>query len=274
VRFTAEHNYNKDSREAMYAWMARWLQHAPEDVKRPERSFSVDRITDLLVFYNRPLPDGAVTAAELTDRWIASARAQLASADRPVLEAALRHALGFGAESPPPAPSAKPARRIAVVAGSQPEVEGLLRKAGFEIRPVSFTPFDAAAAGQVQHFETYNRTAASQRVADIVTALRASPSAVLIANGEAALPALLAAAVAPARLVVADVGGFDTSSDTQFLDRIYIPGLRRAGDFETAAAMTRAVVIAHNAGDAFKLTGPRVERAALSPRQIVALAEQ
>ena len=27
----AEHNYNKDSREAMYAWMARWLQHAPAD---------------------------------------------------------------------------------------------------------------------------------------------------------------------------------------------------------------------------------------------------
>ena len=35
VRFTAEHNYNKDSREAMYAWMARWLQNAPADVKRP-----------------------------------------------------------------------------------------------------------------------------------------------------------------------------------------------------------------------------------------------
>src|SRR6266487_2952978 len=32
VRMTAEHNYNKDSREAMYAWMARWLQHAPPDV--------------------------------------------------------------------------------------------------------------------------------------------------------------------------------------------------------------------------------------------------
>jgi hypothetical protein len=272
VRFTAEHNYNKDSREAMYAWMARWLQHAPEDVKRPERSFSADRITDLLVFYNRALPDGAVTPAQLTDRWIASAKAQLASTDRPILESALRHALGFGAESPAPAAPAKPARRTALVAGSQPEVEALLRRAGFDVRPVRFTPFDADAAGKVQHFETYNRTAASQKVADIVVALRASPSAVLIANGDAALPALLAAAVAPARLVVADVGGFDTSSDTQFLDRIYLPGLRRAGDFETAAAMARAVVIAHNAGDAFKLTGARVERETLSPQQIVALA--
>ena len=40
VRITAEHNYNKDSREAMYAWMARWLQKAPADVKITERSFS------------------------------------------------------------------------------------------------------------------------------------------------------------------------------------------------------------------------------------------
>src|SRR5262249_18226899 len=29
VRMNAEHNYNKDSREAMYAFMAHWLQHAP-----------------------------------------------------------------------------------------------------------------------------------------------------------------------------------------------------------------------------------------------------
>ena len=30
VRFDAEHNYNqRQSREAMYAWMARWLQQRP-----------------------------------------------------------------------------------------------------------------------------------------------------------------------------------------------------------------------------------------------------
>jgi hypothetical protein len=273
VRFSAEHNYNKDSREAMYAWMARWLQHAAEDVKRPERSFSVDRITDLLVFYNRPLPDGAVTPAELTDRWIASAKAQLVSTDRPILGAALRHALGFGAEPPlPPAVPVKPVRRIAVVAGSQPEVEALLRKAGFDVRPVSFTPFDAAAAATVQHFETYNRTAASQKVADIVAALRANPSAFLAANGDAALPALLAAAIAPVRRAVVNVDGFDTSSDAQFVDRVYIPGLRRAGDFQTAAGMARGDVIVHGAGDGFRVSGIRVEPKVLAARDIAALA--
>lgn len=272
VRFTAEHNYNKDSREAVYAWMARWMQNAPADVKRPERSFSPDKITDLLVFYARALPDGAVTAGELTERWIASAKAQLSNTDRPVLAAALRHALGFGAESMPSVPPARSARRTAVVAGSQPEVQALLRKAGFDVQPVTFTTFDAAAAGKITHFETYNRTAASQRVSDIVAALRAFPSAVLVADGDAALPALLATSIVPVRLALVDVGGFDTSSDAQFLDRIYIPGLRRAGDFQTAAAMARGEVIVHHAGDAFRVTGIRVEREALTPRQIAALA--
>lgn len=280
VRFTAEHNYNRDSREAVYAWMARWMQNAPDDVKKPERSFSPDKITDLLVFYARALPDGAVTAGELTERWIASAKAQLSAlrqgagqaTDRPVLAAALRHALGFGAESSPSVPPARSSRRTAVVAGSQPAVDALLRKAGFDVRPVAFTPFDEAAARKVGHFETYNRTAASQRVGDIVAALRASPSAVLVADGDAALPALLAAAIVPVRLAVVGVGGFDTSSDAQFLDRLYIPGLRRAGDLQTAAAMAAGKVIVHDAGDAFLVTGIRVEREGLTPRQIAALA--
>jgi hypothetical protein len=279
VRFQADHNYNKDSREAVYAWMAHWLQHAPDDVKRPEKTFSVDKITDLLVFYNRPLPDGAVTAGDLTERWIASAKAQLEMTPAPVLSSALRHALGFGAD---PDISSQPrlfnrardisVRRTAVVAGSQPEVEALLRKSGFLVRSVAFTPFDPVAAAKIIHFDTYNRTAASQRVADIVSALRESPSAVLVANGDAALPALLASAIVPVRRAVVDVAGFDTTSDAQFLDRVYIPGLRRAGDFQTAAAMARGELIAHNAGDVFHVSGLQVERQLLTPAQIVAAA--
>ncbi|HMC75513.1 MAG TPA: hypothetical protein VKH34_00225 [Vicinamibacterales bacterium] len=277
VRFTAEHNYNKDSREAMYAWMARWLQHAPEDVKKPERSFTADRMTDLLVFYNRALPDGGVTADGLTSAWIASAKAQLASAEKPVLANALRHALGFGEEPPAPAPRGdvrgRPAPgRVAVLAGSQPEVEALLRKQGFDVRPIAFTPFDEAAAAKVQHFDAYNRTAASQRVADIVAALRAAPSAILVANGDAALPALLAAAIVPVRRAVVDVAQFDTSSDADYLNRVYIPGLRRAGDFQTAAGMIRGEVTVHGAGDVFRVTGINVERQALDARAIAALA--
>ena len=81
VQFDAPHNYNRDSREAVYAWMARWLQHAPADMKRPERSFTVDPLPDLLVFHQRPLPASAVTAAQLTENWIAAAKRQMVTAD-------------------------------------------------------------------------------------------------------------------------------------------------------------------------------------------------
>ena len=37
VRFEAPHNYNQASREAVYAWMARWLQNAPAE-RAPRRT--------------------------------------------------------------------------------------------------------------------------------------------------------------------------------------------------------------------------------------------
>jgi hypothetical protein len=273
VRIDAPHNYNQESREAMYAWMARWLQHAPEDARRPEPSITVDKVTDLLVFYGRPLPDGAVTPAQLTEGWIASATRQLASADPSVLRDALRHALGFAPASIASAATAAPARRpLVVLASADPEIEAALRLARVDVRRVTFTPFDADAASKVTHFETYNRTAASQRVADIVAALRESPSAVLVADGDAAPAALLASAIVPVRRAVLDVGRFDTSSDAAFLDRVYIPGLRRAGDFQTAASMAGGEVIVHDAGDAFRVTGLHVRPQKLTAREIVAVA--
>jgi len=134
---------------------------------------------------------------------------------------------------------------------------------------VAFTPFDAEAASKITHFETYNRTAASQRVADIVSAVRQAPSAPLVADGDAALAALLAEAVVPIRRAVLDVDGFDDTSDDAFLERLYIPGLRRAGDVQTAAALAGPGVIVHNSGGRFMLTGVRVEARRLTAREIV-----
>ncbi len=99
VRFTAEHNYNKDSREAMYGWMARWLKGAPSADRIPEPSFTPDALPALLVFHGRPLPDRAVTADQLTRSWIDGARRQLAGSPLSVRAAALRHALGFAHEA-------------------------------------------------------------------------------------------------------------------------------------------------------------------------------
>ena len=275
VRFAAEHNYNKDSREAMYGWMARWLQGAPADAKRPEASFTPDPLPDLLVFHVRPMPAGALTADGLTRVWIDGAARQLAATPAAVRAAALRHALGFeDRTSAAGGVAASRPRRVVVTAGLSTAVESALRAAGFALQPVAFTPFDADAASKVRHFETYNRTAAGQRVADIVAALRGSPGAALAASGDEALAAALATAIEPPRVAVLDVGGFDTSRDADFLDRLYIPGLRRAGDLGTASEMAQGRLVIHHAGASFAAPGARVQREALAPAEIVAIVRR
>jgi dienelactone hydrolase len=285
VRFEAVHNFNRESREAMYAWMARWLQQAPADVQRPERPFTPEAPPDVLVFYQRPLPPGAVSQAEFTSNWIDAAKRQLAMTPLDTLGRALRHALGFG--EMPNESGGDAVRRTSgvlrsrqsrnapvLIAASDAGLEREIRAAGFTVESIAFTPFDAAAASKVQHFDTYNRTAASQRVADIVAAMRASPDAALVASGDEALAALLAAAIVPGRMAILDVGTFDTSSDTDFLDRLYVPGLRRAGDLTTAAKLAGGRIVIHNAGERFTLNGAslvNVQRTKLSAREIAAL---
>src|SRR4029434_9090293 len=68
VRFDAPHNFNRDSREAVYAWMARWLKNAPGAWRVAEPATTPDPIADLLVFYGRELPNEAATRDQLTDR--------------------------------------------------------------------------------------------------------------------------------------------------------------------------------------------------------------
>lgn len=252
VRIDAEHNYNKASREAMYAWMARWLQKARPDVQLSERSFTVEPLQNLLVFFNRARPANMVDEATLTTNWIAAAKRQLRDSARP-LQAPLLHALGFGNERLAGAPVIQ--RPTVLIAAPDRELERALTSAGLRPVPIPLTPFDAQAASKVRHFETYNRTATSQRVADIVAAIRAHPGAPVVASGDAALAAILATAVASPPLAILDVEQFDPSSDAAFVEHLYIPGLRRAGDLQMAASLGRGRLLIHDAGDKFQLAG-------------------
>jgi len=271
VRFEAPHNYNRNSREAMYAWMARWLQREPADVRRTERGFTPDPLPALLVFHQRALPANAVTAAQLTDQWIEASRRQLGTANAEIRRRALQHAVNLTDAAQPPADKKSGGARTVLLGAPDAELERLLKAGGYVVRAIGFTPFDAAAASKVGHFETYNRTEASQRVADIVVEARAHPGSVLVAQGDAALAGLIASAVAPLRLAVLDVGTFDTGNDADFLAHLYIPGIRRAGDVQTAAAVAGDRIVVHNAADRFQLSAGKVERARLAPREIVAL---
>ena len=230
-----------------------------------------------MVFYQRPFPKTAVDAARLTANWIDAANRQLTTTSLEVRARVLRHALGFGPPLPTSSSSvqAQPGRRpTLIVAGIDAELEKQLRSARFTVKTIDFTPFDADEAAKIPMFDTYNRTAASQKVADIVDALRASPDAVLIAAGDAALTGLLASSIEMGSRAVLDVGDFDTTSDTAFIERLYMPGLRRAGDLSTAAALAGDRIVIHNAGPRFLLGGVTVKREKLTPKEIVALLRE
>ncbi len=269
VRIDAEHNYNRASREAMYAFMARSLKGAPAGASISERNFTVEPLQNLLVFHQRSLPPGALTAEQLTQQWIEAARAQIHQGldDRHVQ--ALRHALGY--LGPITEPPRQAGARVATVLLSAPDadLERELQRKGFRTLSIPFTAFDQQAATKVRHFETYNRTAAGQRVADIVAAIRANPGAAIVARGDAALAAMLATAIVKPSAAVLDVDRFDPSSDDGFLEHLYIPGIRRAGDIQTASRFFPATTILHNASASFPALGAvRPIARVLTPREI------
>jgi dienelactone hydrolase len=103
VQIDAPHNYNKASREAVYAWFGRWLLNTGDPGKLKEKSFSVEKLPELLVFYGVERPAGAVNPEQLTAYLIGSARSQLDSLKpgdnsgvkgfRKLMAPALEHAL-------------------------------------------------------------------------------------------------------------------------------------------------------------------------------------
>lgn len=115
---------------------------------------------------------------------------------------------------------------------------------------------DAARKMTAGFFPTYNRTDDMQRVQDVLTALtyletvwRPEKIAV-VGQGLAGLWCLLARPFFHgAYAVAADVTGFDSAKDEAYLEKLHIPLLRRAGDFQTAALLAPASpLLLHNAG--------------------------
>ena len=125
----------------------------------------------------------------------------------------------------------------------------------------AMTERDVAGAGRnaERYYHVFNRSDDANRVQDILTAaayLRArsgSDAVNLVGVGKAGLWALLAAALDPGiQSVVADLDQFDATDDSAYVADLFIPGLRRAGDFRAAAALTSdRRLLLHNAHAAF-----------------------
>ncbi len=122
-------------------------------------------------------------------------------------------------------------------------------------------PRDIAGAGRNAelYFTTFNRTDDANRIQDVLTALaylrkRAeTPQVNLLGMGMGGVWSLFARALADNDVrLVADLDQFDPSSDSAFEQRLFIPGLRRAGDFLAAAVLQAGgQTLLHNVSPGF-----------------------
>jgi len=184
-------------------------------------------------------------------------------------------------------------------AGSSPLAAELLRRgsAVFSIDAFQTGEHRGTRDMSDRMFTTYNRTDDAERVQDVLTALtylngrkhvqqdaRAKPPGAvelgevsLVGMDRAGLWVLLARALAPhdfAARTAADAWQFETENDAAYLEKLFIPLIRRAGDFRTATALIApAPLLIHNTGTAFKADWARAAYRAAGREAALAVKE-
>jgi hypothetical protein len=281
--FDYPHNYNRTTREAVYASFNDWLLRGNGAVN--EAPYRKEADADLRVF-PAGAPKGALGEADLTAALIKDATRRLDALEpgsrtwqktmRPAWEHALhlQHVRFAGEDARTPEGKTEhvairrepegakiglrlelPAGRVtkaALLLGQDAQLEEQLRTRG-----VAIVTTDACSAPPhndqfKSYFSTYNRTWVQQGAANIKAAVEylrlRFPSAkiVLHAGAESAGPALLASPLADG--VAADVSHLDDSSDEALLrPNSFLPGLRRIGSFQGALALApKSSLLLHN----------------------------
>jgi dienelactone hydrolase len=257
VQFQAPHNDNQDSREAVYAWMVRWLQGGPAQDRIPEPPVPALAREDLTVWTgDHRLPSDAVDTEGLRTLLRARVRTQLETLRpkdgpslrryRDLMEPAWRHTLtvrpgapggagpsGTGRVTLYVAARAEDAAPFAETASARGETAHVLVFGKHEPEPSTGGDDEQRTSFPA----TFYRTELARRVQDVVDGLariagasRAAPIR-LVGLGEAGLPVLLSRAVTGTSpnvaLTIADLSRADAAGH---------PGLLRLGGW-TGAAM-------------------------------------
>ncbi len=272
-----EHNFNRNSRGAVYQFFQKYL--TPELGPRAvvEEDEEPPRLQDMLVFQGRALPPGAKSYDELVEYWKHMEMETLASLNRNELAEELSLALGTvwpkdvqsttnGALtilSRPGSGDAIPARwypgkgspvLIVNPEGSSAAVESeAFRSAHASGHPVlgidAFQTGQAKTARpkQAKFYLTFNRSDDQNRVQDILTALaflhEKAPGAIkVVGEDNGRVWCLFAAAVAPIPVQVANAPLSFHGTDNEFLANFFVPGIQRAGGIATASILSEASI--------------------------------
>lgn len=256
VQIDAPHNYNQDTRNAMYPFFAKHLLQATDLAPFKERNFNIEGLADMLALQKRTSPAGALTYPQLFEQWIASARKQL----QPSQE---RLALVFGLDTTSAVKATTEGeltvlsregvgdRVTAVATGPNPRVivvhpTGATEAARPSEAALLLTAFQtgrskARRESPKKYHLTFNRSDDANRVQDIVTAIRyLGPGPVELRCTEvAAVWCTFAAALSPVRVKLdAPLGAFK-GTDQNFMDDFFVPGIQRAGGLPAELALLK-----------------------------------
>lgn len=319
IQVDAPHNYNQQSREAVYGWFAHWMLGRAETTPLKERGGGVPSIPELLVFHNRARPVNELNESQLTASLIESRKRQLAdlaprtATDLQRFKEAFSDAFRFSLLAQYPAKedliysierqtdkgkllfkttlsrsgysdrvdismlknAIEPVKSLVLLLSTlatddQNELVDQLLKSGHAV--VTIKNFQGLQfteeARKYRYFTTYNRTDIANQIQDILTVLSYLNNKVagkiqsggekikvnVVAMGNAGLWALLARGLSPeVNKMAVDVAQFDNTNDEAYLKQVPIPGIRRAGDFQTAITISPLnPLYIHNTGSKFQ----------------------
>jgi hypothetical protein len=277
ILIDAPHNYNRESREAVYRFFGKQVLKDPNAATWTEQRIRQEKLQDMMVFAGRALPENAVNSDQLFAYWVRMGKKQnVETVDPEVLRDRLTVALG----TEPPSKVEHELRGENVVLGrpgAGDRVPGIwisgkrgatliVHPAGAEAARNSAAAKSAIAAGRSvllidafqtgsavaprdrshQFFLTFNRSDDANRVQDIVTALsflrqQGQQDITLVGLDKAAVWAQFAAAVSAVPLKLeADLGSF-RGEDQDFIDGFFVPGIQRAGGLRAARTVTNAM---------------------------------
>ena len=268
VHIDAEHNYNRQSREAVYRFLNCRLQSACTTVGPFDQEIFVPKDEDLLAFPKSGARD-LEGYADVFQAWqvvgALSPQSHDANAQRDALRAAI------GAKWPSHVTTSTRGHQTVLSQASQSEavtgywISGkgepilVVHPAGPAVamraqavadlqrsgRPILI--LDAHSEGRARaqkalsdrYFLSYNRSVDAERVQDILTAAawlsqKAGGKLELIGLGNAGVWCVFAAAIAPVPIeLTSELNGFG-GSDQDFRERFFVPGIQRAGGLSAA----------------------------------------
>jgi dienelactone hydrolase len=277
VDVEAQHNYNRDSREAVYRFFGKHFLNQTDAALYQEKPMNLEKPEDMLALHARKLPDNAKSYDELFRYWRESAARQSEQTrDLTVLRRRLQYALSsempsqiLAEQSSEQFVLGRAGRRDRVSAAWRPgkgsplllvhaDGAAVARKssqatAAFaEGRPVLLIDaFQTGTAVAVRdrsprYFLTFNKSDDANRVQDILTALawlqkQTTEKIELRGIGKAGLWCLFAAAVSGLDLTLrAEIEGF-SGTDEEFLRHFFVPAIQRTGGLDAALRLTASM---------------------------------